>query len=229
MLADAKAYVKKYDRCKRHAPVVRQPTKRLTSISSPIPFAMWGMDIIGPFPVASGQRKFIVVAIDYFTKWIEVNALAKITHQEDFSIVLGKSDMSIWNVFTCVDELLLIIWAYRTTCKVTTEATPFMLTYGVEAVILLAITRGSPRVEAYEPKTNKKVMRLALDLIDKVRDKANAHNTEHQYIASLYYNRRVNERFYFFQQGNLVLRKIEASGVDEKGKLAPNWEGPYNS
>ncbi|XP_074374755.1 uncharacterized protein LOC141715175 [Apium graveolens] len=50
--------------------------------STPIHFAMWGMDIPGPFLVASGQRKFIVVAIDYFTKWIEAKALAKITTKQ---------------------------------------------------------------------------------------------------------------------------------------------------
>ncbi|XP_074336948.1 uncharacterized protein LOC141674122 [Apium graveolens] len=41
---------------------------------------------------------------------------------------------------TWVDELLPIVWAYRTTCKVTTEATPFMLAYGAEAVVPLEIT-----------------------------------------------------------------------------------------
>ncbi|XP_074355650.1 uncharacterized protein LOC141695291 [Apium graveolens] len=37
------------------------------------------MDILGLFPIASGRRKFIVVAIDYFKKWIEAKTLAKIT------------------------------------------------------------------------------------------------------------------------------------------------------
>ena len=37
------------------------------------------MDILGPFPTASGQRKFLLVAIDYFTKWVEAEPLAKIT------------------------------------------------------------------------------------------------------------------------------------------------------
>ncbi|XP_074323369.1 uncharacterized protein LOC141660294 [Apium graveolens] len=100
-----------------------------------------------------------------------------------------------------------------------------MLAYGAEAVVLLEITHGSPRIKAYEPEINEEGMRLALDLIDEVRDKANVRNAEHQRRASLWYNRRVKERF--FQQGDLVLRKIEASGVGERGKLAPNWEGPY--
>ncbi|XP_074351842.1 uncharacterized protein LOC141690989 [Apium graveolens] len=82
MLVDAKAYVKKCDKCQRHAPIVRQPSERLTSISTPISFKLWGMDIFGPFYIASGQRKFIVVAIDYFTEWFEAKALAKITTQQ---------------------------------------------------------------------------------------------------------------------------------------------------
>lgn len=34
-----------------------------------------GMDIFGIFPLASGQLKSIVVAIDYFSKWIKVEPL----------------------------------------------------------------------------------------------------------------------------------------------------------
>ena len=37
------------------------------------------MDIIGPFPIAVRQLKFLVVGIDYFMKWVEVEALASIT------------------------------------------------------------------------------------------------------------------------------------------------------
>ncbi|KAI0531270.1 hypothetical protein KFK09_000823 [Dendrobium nobile] len=34
---------------------------------------------MGPFPIATGQRKFIILAVDYFTKWVEAEPLAKIT------------------------------------------------------------------------------------------------------------------------------------------------------
>ncbi|XP_074342580.1 uncharacterized protein LOC141680184 [Apium graveolens] len=117
---------------------------------------------------------------------------------------------------TWVDELLPILWACCTTCKVTIEATPFMVAYGAEVVVPLEITNGSPRFKAYEPQTNEEGMRLALDLIDEVRDEANSRNAEHQRRASFYYNRRIKESF--FQQGDLVLRKIRASGVGERGK-----------
>ncbi|GAU44435.1 hypothetical protein TSUD_129290 [Trifolium subterraneum] len=42
------------------------------------PFAWWGMDILGPFPTAARQVKYLIVAVDYFTKWIEAEPLAKI-------------------------------------------------------------------------------------------------------------------------------------------------------
>ncbi|XP_074368752.1 uncharacterized protein LOC141708838 [Apium graveolens] len=90
-----------------------------------------------------------------------------------------------------MDELLPILWAYRTTCKVITEVTPLMLAYEAEAVVPLEITHGSPRVEVYEPETNKEGTRLALDLIDEVIDEANARNTEHQRRVPLYYNKKV--------------------------------------
>jgi len=40
------------------------------------------MDILGPFPKATGQRKFLLVAIDYLTKWVEAETVASITENE---------------------------------------------------------------------------------------------------------------------------------------------------
>jgi len=36
------------------------------------------MDIVGPFPPATDQRRFLIVVVDYFTKWIEAESLAKV-------------------------------------------------------------------------------------------------------------------------------------------------------
>jgi len=40
---------------------------------------MWGMDIIGHFPPGKGQCRFLLVGVDYFTKWIEAKPLATMT------------------------------------------------------------------------------------------------------------------------------------------------------
>ncbi|KAA0043212.1 Retrovirus-related Pol polyprotein from transposon 412 family [Cucumis melo var. makuwa] len=49
-------------------------------LSAPWPFSLWGMDVIGPIdPKASYDHRFILVAIDYFTKWIEVASYCNVT------------------------------------------------------------------------------------------------------------------------------------------------------
>lgn len=72
-------YVKRRKSCQENGPLIHQTSTELHCIQSPWPFAKWGMDIVGPFPPTSGQRRFLVVAIDYFTKWIEAEPVAKIT------------------------------------------------------------------------------------------------------------------------------------------------------
>ena len=48
---------------------------------APWPFTQWGLDILGPFPIGTGQMKFLVVGIDYFTNWVEAEPLVSITQQ----------------------------------------------------------------------------------------------------------------------------------------------------
>jgi len=43
---------------------------------------MWGMDILGPFPKAMGQCKFLLVVVDYFAKWVEAEPVTSITERE---------------------------------------------------------------------------------------------------------------------------------------------------
>ncbi|XP_028058191.1 uncharacterized protein LOC114262049 [Camellia sinensis] len=52
--------------------------KALTPLTSPWPFAQWGLDIVGPLARGTGNKRFFIAATDYFTKWVEVEALCKI-------------------------------------------------------------------------------------------------------------------------------------------------------
>ena len=78
MQREALEYVKKCDQCQRYAPGIHQPGGILNPISSPWPFAQWGLDIVGPFPKAVGNKKYLIVGTDYFTKWVEAEPLANI-------------------------------------------------------------------------------------------------------------------------------------------------------
>ena len=76
MQQDVVDFVKKCDSCQRYGNVQRVLGEKMTTISSPWPFAQWGIDIMGPLPQGKKQVKFLLVAIDYFTKWVEAEALA---------------------------------------------------------------------------------------------------------------------------------------------------------
>ncbi|XP_022875582.1 uncharacterized protein LOC111394024 [Olea europaea var. sylvestris] len=52
---------------------------KLISISYLAPFEQWEIDILGPFSITRGQLKFVVVAAEYFTKWVEAQPLATIS------------------------------------------------------------------------------------------------------------------------------------------------------
>ena len=78
MQKDAAEYVRRCEQCQKHVPLIHQPAGRLNPVSSPWPFAQWGLDILGPFPRATGNRRFVLVAVDYFTKRAEAEALANI-------------------------------------------------------------------------------------------------------------------------------------------------------
>ena len=78
MQREAQEYVKKCDQCQQFVPSIHQPRGVLNPLSSPWPFAQWDLDIIGPFPKAVGNRKYLLVNTDYFTKWVEAEPLANI-------------------------------------------------------------------------------------------------------------------------------------------------------
>ena len=78
MLKKAQEYVKKCDQCQRYATNIHQPRRVLNPLSSPWPFAQWGLDIIGPFLKAAGNRRWLLVSTDYFTKWVEAEPLSNI-------------------------------------------------------------------------------------------------------------------------------------------------------
>jgi hypothetical protein len=78
MQADALKYVWECDKCQRFAPMIHQPARELNPLSSPWPFAQWGLNIVGPLPRAPGNRRFLIVATDYFTKWVEAKPLSNI-------------------------------------------------------------------------------------------------------------------------------------------------------
>ncbi|GAU40633.1 hypothetical protein TSUD_190100 [Trifolium subterraneum] len=82
MESDCYKHARKCHKCQIYADKIHLPPTSLNVLSSPWPFSMWGIDMIGRIePKASNGHRFILVAIDYFTKWVEAASYANVTKQ----------------------------------------------------------------------------------------------------------------------------------------------------
>ena len=63
-----------------HGDLIHVPPFELHALTSPWPFSVWGIDIIGNIlPKSSSRHEYILVAIDYFTKWVEAASYVRLT------------------------------------------------------------------------------------------------------------------------------------------------------
>ncbi|XP_074299813.1 uncharacterized protein LOC141630983 [Silene latifolia] len=77
---DCTQYVKKCHKCQIYANAQHIPPSLLYNLASPWPFSIWGIDIICKITLkGTGGHEFILVAIDYFTKWVEAASYATLT------------------------------------------------------------------------------------------------------------------------------------------------------
>lgn len=82
MEIDCFHHVQTFHKFQIYADRIRVPLVPLNVISSLWPFAMWDIDMIERIePNASNWHRFILVAIDYFTKWVEVASYVNVTKQ----------------------------------------------------------------------------------------------------------------------------------------------------
>ncbi|VFR01048.1 unnamed protein product [Cuscuta campestris] len=285
MNQDCEKYVQRCKTCQVFYKFPEMPATYYHPVSNVIPFSRFGMDIIGAFPQAQGRKKYVMVPIDYFTKWVEAEAYATITtkqcqrfvwkniitrfgsprnivtdngpqfrypgfrkYLEDFGITHNKASVAypqgngqVENANrTIVDgikkrlgeagtnwleELPHIIWAYRVTSRRATGETPFILTYGCEARLPIEAKIMTFEEKIYEEKGNEKNHLAELNLLEERRMVIKAKMIEYQQAAKAYHNNRVGPRY--FQVGDEVLRRMEASKPGDGGKLTKKWEGPY--
>nr|XP_027124191.1 uncharacterized protein K02A2.6-like [Coffea arabica] len=77
---DSIDFVRKYVKCQMHGDVIRASPIELHSMTAPWPCSIWGMDVIGTIdPPASNGHRFILVEIEYFTKWVEAASYKHVT------------------------------------------------------------------------------------------------------------------------------------------------------
>nr|KYP39411.1 Transposon Ty3-I Gag-Pol polyprotein [Cajanus cajan] len=232
-------WVRKCDECQRHAIQHHSPAERLHSLISPWPFNKWGIDILGPFPMAVRQLKFLLVAVDYFSKWIEVEPVATISvervrtflwkniicrYESVNKVILYGIRKRVENSgLSWVDELPRVLWLYHTTIHSSTQDTPFNLVYGTDAMIPVELKEPSMRATCFTEEESDKGRRVDLDLIAETRDRARINQVAAQRQAAFKYISKVVPRS--FVEGDLVLKRAQLTQL--KNKLSPKWVGLY--
>ncbi|XP_030940280.1 uncharacterized protein LOC115965249 [Quercus lobata] len=204
---DVAEYVQKCEQCQKHAPLNHQPVGHLNPISSPWPFAQWGLDILGPFPRATGNRWFVLVAVGYFMKWAEAEALANIRDVDikkystlaypqsndqaeatNKTILNGLKRRLDGAKGRWAEELPNVLWAYHTTPRRSTREIPFSLTYGAEAVIPAEVNLCSAQVAGFDPAENDELMLERLDWLKECQEAAIIRLAKYQQKLAQRYN-----------------------------------------
>jgi hypothetical protein len=70
--------VKQCNGCQRFSKERHTPEAALKTIRLTWPFAVWGLDMVGPFKIAPGGLTHLLVAVDKFAKWIEAKPIKKL-------------------------------------------------------------------------------------------------------------------------------------------------------
>ncbi|GJZ43145.1 reverse transcriptase domain-containing protein [Tanacetum coccineum] len=206
MHRDARDLIRACDDCQAHASVPRLLKANMISVTLAWTFMKWDVDIVGPLPKGPGRVKYLIVATEYFTKWMEAKPLATITgrqgngevERENRSLLKGIKTKLEKGGSAWAEEVLNVLWAHQTMKKTNNGETPFSLTYE---------------------------LRLNLDLLEERIEIVAIREARYKQLVEKYYNKKV--RHVQFKVGEFILRKNEASRAANTGKLGPTWEGPY--
>ena len=98
LFADVCTFVRACDQCQRFVGKKQLKSLPLRLVTVNGPFQQWVLDFIGEInPFSSGQHKWILVATDYFTKWIEAIPMRNATHQ----VIMRFLYENIFSSFGC--------------------------------------------------------------------------------------------------------------------------------
>ncbi|RVW31041.1 hypothetical protein CK203_093524 [Vitis vinifera] len=202
----------------------------------------------GTSPSAPAQKKFLLVATDYFTdngpqfdsiafrnfcselnirnsystpRYPQSNGQAEATNKTLITALKKRLEQAKgkW-----VEELPGVLWAYRTTPGRPTGNTPFALAYGMDAVIPTEIGLPTIRTDAAKQSDANTELGRNLDWTDEVRESAPS-GWQISTKASAHYNRKVRPRS--FKNGTLVLRKVfENTAEVAQGNSKPTGKDP---
>ncbi|GJY64158.1 reverse transcriptase domain-containing protein [Tanacetum coccineum] len=224
---DAHSMIKSCDTCQRQGKISQRDEMPQNAIQVCEIFDIWGIDFMGPFPSSKGN-KYILVAVDYLSKWVEAKALptndARVvvkflkslfarfgtpraiisdcgTHfcNDQFAKVMSKYGVTHReNRASWSDKLDDALWTFRTSFKTPIECTPY-----------------SSFIES---------LKLQLNELNELRDQAYENSLIYKERTKKLHDSKIKNRI--FNVGDQVLLFNSRLKIFS-GKLKTRWSGPF--
>nr|GEU84389.1 putative reverse transcriptase domain-containing protein [Tanacetum cinerariifolium] len=172
-------------------------------------FDVWGINFMTPFSSSKGN-KYILVAVDYLSKWVEAKALptndARVEVKNLYSLSLEHQRTVGENHTLWSDKLEDALWAFRTTFKTPVGCTPYWLVYGKACHIPLELKHKAfwaLKHVNFDLKTAGDHRKLQLNELSELRDQAYENSLIYKERTKKLHDAKIKNRI--FSVGDQVL------------------------
>nr|GEV00541.1 reverse transcriptase domain-containing protein [Tanacetum cinerariifolium] len=213
---DAHEFVKNYDSCQRQGKISQRDEMPQNSIQVCEIFNVWGIDFMGMFPSSRGNQ-YILVAVDYLSKWVEAKALPT-----NDARVVCKFLKSLFARFGS-PRAIISDRAYKTPIR----CTPYKLVYGKAGHLLIELEHKAYwalKQANFDLAIAGDHRKVQLNELNELRD--------HAYENSLIYKEKRKKihdskiKNYVFNVGDRVLLFNSRLKIFWS-KLKTRWSGPF--